>query len=86
MPSVRTKSERVTIRLAIEAEIDGGFGFVSRSKNPLTIASSSERCEINNLLAIIAKACAASATERYASITAMLTDLEAVEKAIKRQA
>jgi hypothetical protein len=43
----------------------------------------SEHSEVNRLLPIITKACAASAAERYASITEMLADLEAVQKSIK---
>lgn len=45
-----------------------------------------EQSEIAGLLRIITKACAASAAERYASITVMLADLEAVQNAFKRHA
>ena len=53
---------------------------------PADVPPASELREVDGLLKIISKACAASAAERYASITLMLADLEAVQKDIERQA
>jgi len=52
-------------------------------ETPSEESSLSEQRESNCLLPIITKACAASAAERYASIAAMLADLEAVQKSIR---